>query len=91
LALELRVADTTESAHRETCIAILLHTFSEANAGDTFQADINTTWYKTPLNKACHSLIIDITFQADINIVEFLVIYKQNLIIFNKNLFEGLL
>jgi nuclear pore complex protein Nup205 len=58
LALELHVADTTEPAHHETCIAILSHTFSEAGAGDIFQADTNTTWNRTPLNKtkACHSL-----------------------------------
>lgn len=58
LALELHVADTTESAHRETCIAILSHSFSEVSTGDAFQADINTSWNKTPLNKnkACYPL-----------------------------------
>ncbi|XP_078177488.1 nuclear pore complex protein (DUF3414) isoform X2 [Carex rostrata] len=51
LALELHVADTTESAHRETCIAILSHSFSEVSTGDAFQADINTSWNNTTLNK----------------------------------------
>ncbi|KAJ4808768.1 nuclear pore complex protein (DUF3414) [Rhynchospora pubera] len=51
LALELHVADTTESAHRETCIAILLHTFGEASSSNSFQENINTSWNKIPLHK----------------------------------------